>query len=235
MSHSLSRRRFLAGSLALGALACPLAAPARPEALQSVLDYARRQRSTGFLVIQERRTLAEENWPAPLIEPLFRSFRYETTPEGALLEDVASQQKSFVSMLVAIAIDKGLLEVSQAVLSYIGPACSLVTREQEAGIRLLDLLTMSSGLATDLTYLARPGTVFLYNTPAYAVTKHILTAVAGQPLETLTRDWLTGPACMSQTSWRTRPPPSPRQAIPPGWSPARATPRPSARSSWTEG
>lgn len=173
--------------------------------MHALLAYVRIQRTTGFLVIQDRRTLVEESWPAPVDDAVFRNFMYETTPEGALLEDVASQQKSFISMLMAIAVDKGLLEVSRAVSDIIGRGWSKATPEQEARIRVIDLLTMSSGLKTDLTYQCPAGTVFLYNTPVYAVTKRILAAVTRQPLEKTTRDWLTAPAGMSHTSWRRRP------------------------------
>jgi CubicO group peptidase (beta-lactamase class C family) len=76
--------------------------------MQAVLDYVQGQKTTGFLIVRDRRTVVEKNWPLPAdAAPQFRAFAYETTPDGALLEDVASQQKSFVSMLVAIAVDRG--------------------------------------------------------------------------------------------------------------------------------
>lgn len=37
---------------------------------------------------------------------------YGTSRDGALLEDIASQQKSFVAVLATIAADKGLLVLS---------------------------------------------------------------------------------------------------------------------------
>ena len=209
MRHPLSRRTVLARSLALAALSHPLYAattrPSTPAAMQPVLDYVRGQKTTGFLVIQDRKTVVEQNWGAPANTPLFKNFTYETTSDGALLEDVASQQKSFVSMLAAVAIDRGLLDISRPVADIIGPGWSKATREQEAGIRVIDVLSMSSGLQTDFTYQAPPGSVFLYNTPVYAITKRILAAAARQPLENITLDWLTAPAGMSNTSWRKRP------------------------------
>src|SRR6185503_16942826 len=54
-------------------------------------------------------------------------------------------------------------------------------------------------------YAAPPGSVFLYNTPVYAVTKTVLAAAARMPLEALTRDWLTAPLGMADTAWRQRP------------------------------
>jgi len=201
-----SRRRVVAGAAAaLGGLAQPLTAAAQPAAMQAVLDYVQSQKTTGFLIVRERKIVVEKNWPPPAADAQFRNFTYETTADGALLEDVASQQKSFVAMLVAVAIDKGLLDVAKPVSAYIGAGWSKASPDQEAAIRVIDVLTMSSGLTERGAYAAPPGTVFLYNTPVYAITKRIVAAAAKQPLETITRDWLTAPAGMKDTSWRKRP------------------------------
>jgi CubicO group peptidase (beta-lactamase class C family) len=201
-SASLCRRAVLAGALA----AAPAFAAEPSSALQEVLDYAQAQKTTGFLIVRDRKTLVERNWPATAdAAPAFRAFTYETTRDGALLEDVASQQKSFVSMLVAVAIDKRLIDVDKPVSDYIGAGWSKASPEQEQAIRVIHLLTMSSGLGEKFDYQAPAGTVFFYNTPAYAVTKRILAAAAKQPLETITHDWLTAPAGMTDTAWRKRP------------------------------
>jgi CubicO group peptidase (beta-lactamase class C family) len=207
MDHSLSRRTAL-GALAITAVSRGFPAIARPassSSMQAVITYVREQNTTGFLVIRDRRVIVEQNWAAPSGEPMFKNFAYENTRDGALLEDVASQQKSFVSMLAAIATDKGLVDLSKPISAYIEPGWSKAAAEQEARIRVIDVLTQSSGLGTDFTYAAPPGTVFLYNTPVYAILKRVLTAAAKSPLETITRDWLTTPAGMGDTSWRKRP------------------------------
>ena len=210
MSDTLSRRSILTATAAVGLLT-PMTSLARASegptaAMQAVLDYVEGQNTTGFLIVQNRKTLIEKNWPLPAEAGAFRAAAtYGNTADGALLEDVASQQKSFVSVLVGVAIDKGLLDVTQPVSFYIGPGWTKASPEQEAKIRILDVLTMSSGLTTAFAYAAPPGTVFLYNTPVYAVTKRIVAAAAKMPLETITRDWLTAPAGMKDTSWRARP------------------------------
>jgi CubicO group peptidase (beta-lactamase class C family) len=202
-----SRRSVVAGTAALGALA---GSEARAESqapaarFQPAIDYAKSQKTTGFLVICDRKVLVEENWPAPA-DTLFENFVYERTSHGALLEDVASQQKSFVSVLVAVAIDKGLIDVERPVSDYIGRGWTKASPDQEAKIRVIHVLTMSSGLHEDFTYAAPSGTVFFYNTPVYATTKRLLSAVAKQPLDAITRDWLTAPADMAETAWRKRP------------------------------
>lgn len=181
-----------------------LEATASPE-MSDLLRYLRGHGSTGFVVIQDGKLLIDEAWRAPEDDRLFANFVYGATAEGALLEDVASQQKSFVAVLAAIAVDRGLLDVEASVSSYIGAGWSKASPEQEAAIRVVDVLSMSSGLDERFGYVAAPGTVFLYNTPVYAISKRIVTAAAGQPLDVITRDWLTAPVGMKDTAWRRRP------------------------------
>jgi len=201
---------------ALAAVSIAPSAPARPgtaaapavagdAAMNNLLDYLRNQNTTGFLVIQDGKVLVEKNFPAPEGDRQFPLFVYGKANDGALLEDVASQQKSFVSVLIAIAIDKGLIDVTKPVSDYIGTGWSKATPEQEAKIRVIDVLHMSTGLDEKFGYEAPSGTKFFYNTPVYAVSKRIVAAAAKQPLEAITRDWLTVPAGMANTAWRKRP------------------------------
>lgn len=178
---------------------------AQSAAMTQLLDYVRSKNTTGFLVVRDGRILTEQYWPAPAGNPMFANFVYGKSGTGALLEDVASQQKSFVAVLIAIAADKGLIDIEKPVSAYIGAGWSKATPEQEGAIRVIDLLTMSSGLDDRFGFAAPANTLFFYNTPVYAVTKRVLVAAAKQPLEALTADWLTGPAGMKETAWRKRP------------------------------
>ncbi|WEK43896.1 MAG: serine hydrolase [Candidatus Sphingomonas colombiensis] len=210
-------RTTMGWMLAVGALAVTGSVPAtaatkaspRKEAsspaLTSLLDYLRNQNTTGLLIIQNGKVLIEKNWPAPKDDRLFANFVYGRTSDGALLEDVASQQKSFVAVLIAIAVDKGLIQVDKPVSDYIGTGWSKASPEQEGKIRVIDVLTMSSGLNERFGYAAPAGTAFFYNTPVYAISKRIVTAAAKQSLETITSEWLTAPLGMSETEWRARP------------------------------
>ncbi|MDO8411478.1 MAG: serine hydrolase [Phenylobacterium sp.] len=173
--------------------------------MNDLLTYLKHQNSTGFIVILDGQMLVHEAWPAPQDDQVFANLTYGLTAEGVLLEDVASQQKSFIAVLVGVAVDKELLDVDAPVSRYLGEGWSKASADQEAKIRVIDLLIMSSGLDEQFAYVAPAGSAFLYNTPVYAITKDILTAAAGQPLETLTQDWLTTPLGMSQTAWRKRP------------------------------
>lgn len=203
MPFEISRRTILAGA---GLLAASPALAATSNDLQPVLDYVGNQNTTGFLVVQDGKTLVEKNWPLPADAAQFRAtFTYGKTADGELLEDVASQQKSFVSMLVAVAIDKGLIDVERPVSAYIGTGWSKASLEQEAAIRVIHILNMASGLDEKFAFVAPAGTQFFYNTPVYAVNKLVVAAAAKLPLDTITRDWLTVPAGMSNTAWRQRP------------------------------
>lgn len=204
MTFTLSRRSLVAGAGALAA-APAFAAGAPCAEMLAVLDYVGGQKTTGFLITQDRRILVERNWPLPSDAGPFRAFAYETTPDGALLEDVASQQKSFIAVLIAIAVDKGLVDVEKPVSQYVGAGWSKASADQEHAIRVLDLLTMTSGLDERFAYVAPAGSTFFYNTPVYAILKRILAVAARQPLEAVTRDWLTTPAGMTDTAWRRRP------------------------------
>ena len=204
-------RRSIAAALPLGmvAAASASAAPvcaAEPPAMQAALDYVQAQKTTGFLVIQDGKVIVERNWaPSAETGPFKASMTYGVTADGALREDVASQQKSFVAVLAMVAVDKGLLDVAKPVSAYLGAGWSKASAQAEAQITVLNLLTMSSGLGEDFTYKAPAGSVFFYNTPVYALTKRVLAAAAKQQIEALTRDWLTAPAGMTETAWRQRP------------------------------
>ena len=190
-----------------GAFAAPvpptLAADTTAE-VRELLDYLGGHATTGFMVIAKGNVLIDQRW-APKDSGMFANFTHGHAADGSLLEDVASQQKSFVAVLVAIAIDKGLIDPAKPVSAYLGQGWSKAAPAREALIRVDDVLTMSSGLDETFGYVAPAGTVFFYNTPVYAVTKRILVAAAGRPLEAITEDWLTSPAGMVDTAWRQRP------------------------------
>lgn len=205
------KRRAVVLSLALLAAACaPPTPPAPPAPLagakrEALVDFLRQSRTTGFIVIQHGRVLIEEHLPPPADDASFRYFVHGTNGDGEVLEDVASLQKSVVGVLVAIAIYRGLVDPDASVGHYLGNGWSKASPRQEAAIRVIDLLTMSSGLDERFQYSAPPGQRFFYNTPVYAVTKEILAKASGQSLDAISRAWLTGPLGMADTAWRKRP------------------------------
>jgi CubicO group peptidase (beta-lactamase class C family) len=175
-------------------------------ALDEVAAYVQSQKTTGFLIIQDRKVIYEHNWPLPPEAATFAAnFTHGPDSHGAIAEDVASAQKSFIAFLAGVAIDRKLLDISKPVSAYIGAGWSKATLDQEKAITVRNLLEMSSGLTEPLAYEAPAGTKFFYNTPAYAIMKPVLEKASGKNLDDITRDWLTAPAGMSNTLWRKRP------------------------------
>lgn len=134
--------------------------------LADVVAWVGTQKSTGFIVIDDNRIVTQTYWPVPEADATFRAnLVHGVTADGQTLEDVASQQKSFVALLVGIAIDKGLLDISKPVSAYTAAGWSKASAAQEAVITVRNLLEMNSGLAENLTYDAAPDVRFYYNTP----------------------------------------------------------------------
>jgi len=174
--------------------------------LEEVASYVQSQKTTGFLIVQDGKVIYEHNWPLPANATAFAAnFTHGTDALGAIEEDVASAQKSFVAILAGVAIDKGLLDISKPVSAYLGPGWSKASPEQEKAITVRNLMEMSSGLTEALAYEAPAGTRFFYNTPAYAIMKPVLEKASGQNLDDITRRWLTEPVGMADTLWRQRP------------------------------
>ena len=184
----------------------PASAGWNAAALADAVNYVKIQKSTGFVVIQDRRIIAEYNWPLGEDAATFRgNFTHGTGASGALLEDVASAQKSFIALLAGVAVDKKLLDVGKPVSAYIPAGWSKAPPETEAKITVRNLLEMNSGLKENFTSEAAPGTKFFYNTPAYAILKPVLEGASKQSLDKISADWLTTPLGMADTSWRKRP------------------------------
>ena len=177
-------------------------------ALAEVVAYVQSQKTTGFLIIQDRKVITEHNWPLPddTASQTFRTnFVHGTAAGGALREDVASQQKSLIAFLIGVGVDKGLIDIGKPVAAYIGAGWTRASPEQEAAITIRHLLEMTSGLKENLTYEAPAGKQFFYNTPAYAKLKPVLEKVSGQPLYLVSQLWFTKIADMHSTGWEQRP------------------------------
>ncbi len=181
-------------------------AAGRDAALADLAAYAQAQKTTGLIVTRDGRTILERNWPLPPGSEAFAAMLVRgTTPDGALLEDVASQQKSMIGLLIGIALDRGLIDIGRTVTSYIGEGWTKCAPEQERAITVRHLLAMTSGLTEALAFECEPGTRFFYNTPVYARLQLVIEVASGVALDVLTRNWLTGPLGMSNTEWKARP------------------------------
>lgn len=164
-----------------------------PVALQAALDFAGQRATNAMVVVVGGKIVAQQSWGADL----------------GFARDIASAQKSVVALLVGNLADVGRMQIGEPVATYLGPGWSKATPAQEKAITVRHLLTMTSGLADDLTFEAVPGTFWRYNTNAYQQLPRVVETVGGDTIDAVTRAELFDPIGVSATSrWRDRPGPS---------------------------
>lgn len=173
--------------------------------LAEALEVAGERHSSGVLILHNGRILAERYWAEPDTSTFYQNVFQGLDSEGHAIEDVASAQKNITSVLVGMAQARGFLSLDDSVTSHLGTGWSKADASQERDIKILHLLSMTSGLAADLSYQAEPGSVWLYNTPAYHFLMRVVSVATGKDRETLTREWLTAPLSMAHSSWTPRP------------------------------
>jgi CubicO group peptidase (beta-lactamase class C family) len=180
----------------------------RPEwdatALEVLFSYAAEQSSSGVVIVHQGELIAERYWDQP-DEVRYQRMVFGTTPDGRSLEDVASVQKSVISFLVGIAASRDLLDPDDIVSDYLGEGWSTAGSAAEATITIRHLLSMTSGLETDLGFETDAGERWRYNTRAYSKLVNVLEVVTDTDINTLTRRWLTEPVGMTESDWRERP------------------------------
>ena len=174
--------------------------------LEAALTYAQDQGSSALIVVDHGTTIAERYWSvAAGSGSPYTAMLWGRTEDGAPIEDIASMQKSIVSVLVGIAVDQRLVDLDAPVSTYLDAGWSKATGDLESKITIRHLLSMTSGLSPALEYQAPAGTVWLYNTTAYSRLVGVLEAVTGDDIGRLTTRWLTEPTGMNDTAWRPRP------------------------------
>ncbi len=115
--------------------------------------------------------------------------------------DVASPQKSVLSLLVGRAISEQLFTLRTSIDDLLGP--SWTPHGQSAAITVEHLLGMTSGLDDQLAIVAEPGTTWLYSN-AFARLFDVLTVTTGQSLQDLAATWLFDPVGADDADFRTR-------------------------------
>lgn len=173
--------------------------------LREALKYAESQRSSGVIVLFDGKIVTEHYWQVPDLDGSnYANMVTAETTDGRAIEDVASVQKSVVSLLAGIAEGKGLLDLSAPVSRYLGEGWSKTTIEQEGAILVEHLLSMTSGLSTDLKFEAPAGEKWRYNTKAYALLRPVLEAASGLSVKAYSAAWLTDPIGMKDSGWTRR-------------------------------
>jgi CubicO group peptidase (beta-lactamase class C family) len=171
--------------------------------LDELLDWAGDQGSTSVLILWRGRILAEKHWGkggGKTSQRYQRMFVMLNEKQQAI-EDVASVQKSVVSILVGVALHKNLLQLEDVVSKHVGVGWSKAKPQQETKIKLKHLLSMTSGLTGDLRFQTEAGKRWSYNTASYAVVRDCLVATSGLSVHDLTKQWLLDPVGMKESKW----------------------------------
>lgn len=156
--------------------------------LDELATFVEERDSSTFAILWDGRLLLEKYWGA----------------DASTLRDVASAQKSVVSLLVGIGVGKGLYDVDDTVTSVAGVGWSNASPTDEAAITMRHLVTMTSGLNDTLERVDAPGTVWRYNTNGYHCAEAALQAKTGLELNALTRSWLFDPIGIVSSVWTKR-------------------------------
>lgn len=148
---------------------------------------------------------------------LVREAYFDGTDAETLL-DVRSVTKTVTALLVAIAVDDGLLDVDDPIGRWFAPDS---LRPAHDAIRIRHLLTMTSGIrwtdaddfvpwwlsgrpvgyVLDLPVIAPPGERFMYNTGGSHLLAQIVTAATGESLLSWADRRLFGPLGITERAW----------------------------------
>jgi CubicO group peptidase (beta-lactamase class C family) len=111
--------------------------------------------------------------------------------DETFVRDIASAQKSVLSLLVGRAVGDGAVDLDTAVDDVLGTTWT--PHGRSAGITVRHLLTMTSGLDDRFEVIAEPGAEWHYS-GAFAALFDVLTTITGRDLNELADDWLFTPA-----------------------------------------
>lgn len=158
-------------------------------------------------------------------EGYFNGFGRET------VHDLRSTGKSFVSTLVGLALEQGLLGLDDPLSQHIPDYENHENmNDAKRAITLRHLLNMSSGLdcnddiasspgheeklydsrdwirfMLDLPMVAEPGTRTVYCTGGVVLLGHVVALRSGMTLDAFAQQWLLGPLDIEESEWRKAP------------------------------
>ncbi|MEL6108411.1 MAG: serine hydrolase [Planctomycetota bacterium] len=176
-----------------------------PDKLQDAIDFAFERRTSSIVIVHGGRILSERH---ETLSPPSRRYSGSVKGKNSLghaKEDIASVQKSIVSILTGIAIEKALLGLEDPVSKHLGNGWSKAGAEAEGKIKVRHLLTMTSGLTPQLSAVAEAGKQWRYNSTAYGKTLKCLEKASGMTANELTSAWLLDPIGMKESQWASRP------------------------------
>ena len=158
------------------------------------------------VIVVRRGQVIAEGWWAPFASD---------TPH-----QMFSLTKSFTSTAVGLAQAEGKLSIDDPVLKFFPDAAPAAPSDFLKGMRIRDLLAMSSGHRTEPSFqgsttwtktffehpvLHKPGTIFLYNTPASYILSAIVQKTTGQKQADYLQSRLFTPLGIGTPRWQTSP------------------------------
>ncbi|MEM7363612.1 MAG: serine hydrolase [Pseudomonadota bacterium] len=153
--------------------------------LDDIVAWAKENNTAQLVILQDGRRLVDES-----IEP------------GPV--DVFAVQKGLFSLLVAIAEQRCLLNRNDCMADLIGAGWTNLPPALERQVTIRHILTMTTGMADDLSAFGDIGDSYRYNNVAYNYLKQMLCSLAGCSLNELTTGWLTEALGMRHTRWLDR-------------------------------
>jgi CubicO group peptidase (beta-lactamase class C family) len=115
--------------------------------------------------------------------------------------DVASAQKSVLSLLVGRAIGDGLFTIETTIDDVLGAGWA--PGIDTATVTVRHLLTMTSGLDDSLSKIAEPDTVWRYSN-AFAQLFAVIETTTGRAVDDVAREWLFDPSGASSAAFYDR-------------------------------
>jgi len=151
--------------------------------IDSLYEYLQEQDTKGFIVLKDGKIALEKYF-------------------GAFTQDSiwywASAGKTLTAFLLGKAQEENYLSVNDTSSKYLGAGWTHCIPTQEEKIRIINQLTMTSGLDdgvpdnhctidTCLNYLADAGTRWAYHNAPYTLLENVLTTATGTPINTYTQ------------------------------------------------
>jgi len=145
------------------------------DSVQNVVDYVGANNSKAFIVLVNGKIA---------VEAYYGTFTQDS------LWYWASAGKSLTSFMVGMAQQEGLLNINDVSSQYLGNGWTNCSSQEEQNIRILNQLTMTSGLDdgsgdadctidTCLNYLADAGTRWAYHNAPYTLLDEVISNAAG--------------------------------------------------------
>jgi CubicO group peptidase (beta-lactamase class C family) len=159
----------------------------KQDLLQDVINYVQEKNSTSFIILHKGKIVAEEYFRGTTIDSI---------------HTIESASKSMTAFLFGILEDEYGLDINQTVSSFLGDGWSNAPIEKEQLITVKQLMTMTSGLDYENSYIADPDTEWYYSNEAYEVLLRLFEPITGKNYVDFSRERLFSKIGMNSVVWR---------------------------------